>query len=76
MFAHIYVHMAKVISISDEVYEMLKSMKRENESFSDVIKRLARRTTIKEFSGVLRKETAEEILRVRDELNRKIKEEF
>jgi len=68
--------MAKVISISDEVYEMLKSMKRENESFSDVIKRLARRTTIKEFSGVLRKETAEEILRVRDELNRKIKEEF
>ena len=68
--------MAKVISISDEVYEMLKSMKRKNESFSDVIKRLARRTTIKEFSGVLRKETAEEILRVRDELNRKIKEEF
>ncbi len=68
--------MAKVISISDEVYEMLKSMKRKNESFSDVIKRLARRTTIKEFSGVLSKETAEEILRVRDELNRKIKEEF
>jgi predicted CopG family antitoxin len=33
-------HMAKTISLSDEAYNLLKSIKRRDESFSDVIKRL------------------------------------
>jgi predicted CopG family antitoxin len=32
--------MTKTISLSDEAYELLKSIKRDDESFSDVIKRL------------------------------------
>ncbi len=32
--------MTKTISLSDEAYNLLKSVKRKNESFSDVIKRL------------------------------------
>ncbi len=32
--------MTKTISLSDEAYELLKSIKRNNESFSDVIKRI------------------------------------
>jgi predicted CopG family antitoxin len=32
--------MTKTISLSDEAYELLKSIKRNDESFSDVIKRL------------------------------------
>jgi len=37
--------MVKTISISDEVYEKLKKMKLEGESFSDVINRLIERRT-------------------------------
>jgi len=32
--------MVKTISLSDEAYNLLKSIKRKDESFSDVIKRL------------------------------------
>ncbi|MBS7251569.1 MAG: antitoxin VapB family protein [Candidatus Freyarchaeota archaeon] len=32
--------MTKTISLSDEAYKLLKSIKRDGESFSDVIKRL------------------------------------
>ncbi|MGQ9625216.1 MAG: antitoxin VapB family protein [Candidatus Jordarchaeum sp.] len=32
--------MTKTISLSDEAYKLLKSIKRNDESFSDVIKRL------------------------------------
>ena len=32
--------MTKTISLSDKAYKLLKSIKRNNESFSDVIKRL------------------------------------
>ncbi|MHA1606332.1 MAG: antitoxin VapB family protein [Candidatus Freyarchaeota archaeon] len=32
--------MTKTISLSDEAYNLLKSVKRKDESFSDVIKRL------------------------------------
>jgi predicted CopG family antitoxin len=32
---------SKTISLKDDVYELLKSRKREGESFSDVIERLA-----------------------------------
>ena len=66
--------MAKVISISDDVYDLLKSLKREGESFSDVIKRLAKKSTISNFSGVLSKDSAEEIEKVIKNLNEMMKE--
>ena len=65
--------MTKVISISDDVYDMLKSLKRDNESFSEVIRRLIRRSSIKEFSGALSRETAETIISAREKLNEEIR---
>ena len=66
--------MVKVISVSDDVYEMLRAMKRGNESFSDVIRRLIKKSSVKEFSGTLSRETAETVISIREELNRKIRE--
>ncbi len=68
--------MVKVISVSDDVYETLKSLKRGNESFSDVIRRLIKKSSISKFSGTLSKETAEAIISVKKEIDRKIMEEL
>src|SRR4030067_305470 len=44
--------MARNIAVADDVYEMLSKEKRDGESFSDVIRRLARRRrSILEFAG-------------------------
>lgn len=45
----------KTISIRDEVYEMLRKLRREDESFSDTISRLARAETVDigEYLGIL-----------------------
>ncbi len=37
MYAHIHMHMVKVISLSEEAYEKLKSRKSVDKSFSDVV---------------------------------------
>ncbi len=46
----------KTISIREEVYNLLKSFKRENESFSDVIGKLAkkRKSDLSQYFGVLK----------------------
>ncbi|HIH44510.1 MAG TPA: antitoxin [Candidatus Methanoperedenaceae archaeon] len=46
----------KTISIREDVYDILKSLKREKESFSDVIGKLARKrkSYIKEYFGTLK----------------------
>ncbi|AKG92224.1 putative ACR [Geoglobus ahangari] len=65
--------MTKVISISDDVYDMLKSLKRDDESFSEVIRRLIKKSSIREFSGTLSRETAETIIASRKKLNEEIR---
>lgn len=52
---------ARNISISDEAYERLKSIKKPNESFTDVINRLTGRRSILELVGLLSKEEAREM---------------
>lgn len=42
----------KTISLDEEAYERLKAMKREGESFSDVVKRLAGERSWSEVAGI------------------------
>ena len=51
----------KTISLSEDAYERLKGMKREGESFSDVVRRLTRGVELREFHGVLSDDTADEL---------------
>jgi predicted CopG family antitoxin len=47
---------SKTISIRDDVYDLLKGLKREDESFSDAIERLVRkdRNDLSEYFGALK----------------------
>jgi len=47
---------SKTISISDDVYKLLKDAKRDEESFSDVIKRLLKKdkADLSEYFGALK----------------------
>lgn len=40
MYANMHVYMTKVISLSDDAYDDLKALKKENESFSKVVRRI------------------------------------
>jgi len=64
----------KTISLADDAYEKLKARKREGESFSDVVRRLAGGVTLAEYYGVLDDDTAAELEEIverrRDERSR------
>ena len=49
----------KTISLSDEAYEILKKAKRDSESFSQVVIRLASRRSLDDFVGCISKESIE-----------------
>jgi len=51
----------KTISLADDAYEKLKAHKREGESFSDVVRRLAGDVTLADYHGALDDETGEEL---------------
>lgn len=51
----------KTISLADDAYEKLKAHKREGESFSDVVRRLAGGASLAEYHGVLDEDTADEL---------------
>jgi len=54
----------KTLTIRDETYQKLARLKRDNESFSDIIDRIVerRQTSIKEFAGTLKNSRALEEL--------------
>ena len=52
--------MVKTITVTDDAYEMLKRMKTGDESFSEVIRRVAEpRIRLKDYLGVLPKDDLE-----------------
>jgi len=51
----------KTISLADDAYEQLKAAKREDESFSDAVRRLAPGVRIAEYVGVLDEDTADDL---------------
>ncbi len=48
----------KNIAISDEAYQMLRSLKKSGESFTDVIERITRRSAVLDLAGILSKTEA------------------
>ncbi len=53
----------KTISLDEEAYEHLKAHKRDGESFSDVVKRIAGERSWTEVAGILSDAEAEELER-------------
>ena len=51
----------KTISLSDEAYEILKNAKRENESFSQVVIRLASRSSLDDFVDCISEDSVEKL---------------
>ncbi|MEM2131412.1 MAG: antitoxin VapB family protein [Candidatus Woesearchaeota archaeon] len=52
--------MTKVISLSDDAYELLKSLKDKGESFSEVVRKIAnRKKHLYEFAGILKDQNEE-----------------
>ncbi|TXT54075.1 MAG: hypothetical protein BAJATHORv1_90024 [Candidatus Thorarchaeota archaeon] len=51
----------KTISLSEEAYAILKKAKRENESFSQVVIRLAQRRTLSDFIGCISEESVSKL---------------
>ena len=51
----------KTISLSEDAYERLKARKREGESFSDVVRRLAGDRSWSEVAGILEPAEADEV---------------
>lgn len=61
----------KTIALDQEAYELLRTKKRVGESFSDVVKRLARkRRSFLDFAGAWRDVPKEDLDRIREFLRR------
>lgn len=52
-------HMSKSIRLSEEAYERLAAHKREDETFSDVVLRLAGERSLLDLAGILSDEEAD-----------------
>jgi predicted CopG family antitoxin len=58
-FAYNRMHVSKSIRLSEDAYERLAAHKREDETFSDVVLRLAGERSLTELAGILTDEEAD-----------------
>lgn len=57
----------KTIALDQEAYDLLRKKKREDETFSDVVKRLAKKPrSILEFAGAWKNVPKEDMTRIRE----------
>lgn len=58
----------KTISIMDDVYDILKKTKNEEESFSDVIRRIAKKGDVMKFAGAWKDTPETEIKKMKGDI--------
>lgn len=51
----------KTVSLSEDAYNKLKALKEDNESFSDVVRKVTKTSNVSKFHGALSEDTADEI---------------
>ncbi len=59
----------KTISIMDDVYERIKTLKAPGESFSDILRRITSKVDIMEFAGSWKDITDEELKKIESKLS-------
>ena len=69
-------HMSKSIRLSEEAYERLNAHKREDETFSEVVLRLAGERSLLELAGILSDEEADALRDAVDERRERRAEEL
>jgi predicted CopG family antitoxin len=62
----------KTIRLDENVDELLRARKREDETFSEAVERLVGSPSLRELAGILSDEEAEEFRRVIDNYDREI----
>lgn len=53
----------KTISITEEAYEILKSWKEDNESFSNIITKIGKKNRLSDFVGILSEKSKKELVK-------------
>lgn len=69
-------HMSKSVRLSEEAYDRLAAHKREDETFSDVVLRLAGERSLLELAGILSDEEADELRDAIEERRARRREEL
>jgi predicted CopG family antitoxin len=73
--AHTYTHImaTRTINLSEESYTRLRSLKKGNESFSDVVNRITGKFLLLELAGILDKDSAERLRKAKREMDRRLR---
>lgn len=66
----------KTITITNEAYEKLALIKGKNESFTDVINRIASKHSVFDLIGLLTKEEADDMKKHVEELNKRVRKDI
>ncbi|MBM4248398.1 MAG: hypothetical protein FJ149_03005 [Euryarchaeota archaeon] len=63
----------RTINLSEESYARLRSLKRGNESFSDVVNRITGKFLLLELAGILDKGSAERLRKAKRDMDRRLR---
>lgn len=66
----------RTVSLSEEAYSRLAALKRESESFSDVVNRITGKFALRSLAGILAKKDADAIDSGRKDVNRRMRQKI